>query len=346
MPVHEVQGLNDFHTQLRNPKKLVVSYFGAHWCGPCKMYGPMFDAMAGQNPQAHFIKVYEDANRDVIAEQGVRAYPTTKIFVEGTVKGEVRGANAPEVQRIVQELQGSMFHAFGGSGATLGGGGATASAEDARAARLKRFAAPAKPNPWLDAAPATTPIESGDAKMDVCGPDGCPPEAGSNPPDILAEDDELQAAIAMSMSDAAETGDSGEAKEGGEAAMDEEDTELTQGVGKLLLEMGFNEVRSRKALRSAGAGADLDACVNWLMEHQDDEDIDDPATLPPKPMPKKELTPAERAAKMEAVQKRMAERRREREEAEKAADINRESDRRQMGKDMQVGANPNPNPYP
>lgn len=39
--------------------------------------------------------------------------------------------------------------------------------------------------------------------------------------------------------------------------------------------MGFAEVRAKKSLMF-GAGSDLESAVNWLMEHQDDEGIDDP----------------------------------------------------------------------
>lgn len=39
--------------------------------------------------------------------------------------------------------------------------------------------------------------------------------------------------------------------------------------------MGFSEVRAKKSLMF-GAGSDLESAVNWLMEHQDDEGIDDP----------------------------------------------------------------------
>ena len=39
--------------------------------------------------------------------------------------------------------------------------------------------------------------------------------------------------------------------------------------------MGFAEVRAKKSLMY-GAGSDLESAVNWLMEHQDDEGIDDP----------------------------------------------------------------------
>ena len=46
-----------------------------------------------------------------------------------------------------------------------------------------------------------------------------------------------------------------------------------------LLDMGFQEVRAKKGLMF-GSGSDLESAVNWLMEHQEDPDIDDPIPFP------------------------------------------------------------------
>ncbi|CAN0408338.1 unnamed protein product, partial [Laminaria digitata] len=39
--------------------------------------------------------------------------------------------------------------------------------------------------------------------------------------------------------------------------------------------MGFAEIRAKKGLMY-GQGSDMEHAVNWLMEHQEDADIDDP----------------------------------------------------------------------
>lgn len=41
------------------------------------------------------------------------------------------------------------------------------------------------------------------------------------------------------------------------------------------MEMGFAEIRSKKGLMF-GNGNDLENAVNWIMEHQEDADIDEP----------------------------------------------------------------------
>lgn len=42
-----------------------------------------------------------------------------------------------------------------------------------------------------------------------------------------------------------------------------------------LVEMGFAEIRAKKGLMF-GNGSDMDNAVNWIMEHQEDQDIDEP----------------------------------------------------------------------
>lgn len=49
-----------------------------------------------------------------------------------------------------------------------------------------------------------------------------------------------------------------------------------------LMDMGFAEIRAKKGLMF-GSAADLDSAVNWLMDHQEDADIDEPIPDVPDP---------------------------------------------------------------
>mmetsp|Transcript_8507 Transcript_8507/g.11985 ORF Transcript_8507/g.11985 Transcript_8507/m.11985 type:complete len:163 (-) Transcript_8507:346-834(-) len=134
--VHEISDPSEFDRQI-NQKKLVVVDFSASWCGPCRMIAPAFDSLSRKYPNIVFLKVMEDTNKELIIEQGIRAFPTFLYFIEGRKVDEVRGANINKVEEKVLEHMSSVQTYFEGDGFSLGGG--HSSEFDARAARLAKF---------------------------------------------------------------------------------------------------------------------------------------------------------------------------------------------------------------
>ena len=57
--------------------------FWAEWCGPCKMFGPIFEETASENPDVTFAKVNTEAEQQLAGSLGIMSIPTLMIFRDG-----------------------------------------------------------------------------------------------------------------------------------------------------------------------------------------------------------------------------------------------------------------------
>ena len=71
---------------------LVFVDFWATWCGPCRAFGPTFEAASEENPDIVFGKVDIDANQDLASAAGIQAVPTLMIAKQGQIIFKQAGA--------------------------------------------------------------------------------------------------------------------------------------------------------------------------------------------------------------------------------------------------------------
>ena len=63
-------------------KESAVVDFYATWCGPCKMFGPIFEETSNEFDM-NFIKLDVDKSSDIAREYGVMTIPTIILFKNG-----------------------------------------------------------------------------------------------------------------------------------------------------------------------------------------------------------------------------------------------------------------------
>lgn len=164
--------------------------------------------------------------------------------------GRVEGVNFEGIKSLVEKY--CKAHDFG-SGNSLGGGGAAVSAEDARAQRLARFGGSAATSP--------PPVEKKEAAPPV-------------------KDEEMKEA-APEVADKMDVDEKADEEKCAEVEMiDPTENLKKEDIETLTNSMGFSEIRAQKGLIN-GNGT-VEGAVEWLLNHQDDDDIDDPIEKVPK----------------------------------------------------------------
>ncbi|TLS67510.1 thioredoxin [Mariprofundus erugo] len=82
---------DNFEQQVSGTGMTVIDFW-APWCGPCKMFAPIFEQVSEHREDVRFGKVNTEEQQELAAHFGIRSIPTLMIIREQVVLFSQAGA--------------------------------------------------------------------------------------------------------------------------------------------------------------------------------------------------------------------------------------------------------------
>jgi thioredoxin 1 len=96
----------EFEAAVTKPGITFVDFW-AEWCGPCRMFGPIFEKASETYPEMQFVKIDTDAEQAIAAAAQISSIPTLMAFRDGILVYREAGAlPAPQFEELIKAVEG------------------------------------------------------------------------------------------------------------------------------------------------------------------------------------------------------------------------------------------------
>lgn len=96
----------NFKEEVLESEKITIVDFWAPWCGPCKMFIPIFEKAESKYENIKFCKFNVDLDEeDISREYGIMSIPSILIFKDGKeIKRHIGFMNETELEEFLEEV--------------------------------------------------------------------------------------------------------------------------------------------------------------------------------------------------------------------------------------------------
>ncbi|HQR26025.1 MAG TPA: thioredoxin [Nocardioides sp.] len=94
-------GQHNFETTITD-NQIVLVDFWASWCGPCRMFAPIYEKASEEHPDIVFGSVNTEEEQALSAAAGISSIPTLMAFKDGSLVFAQAGAlPAPALSELI-----------------------------------------------------------------------------------------------------------------------------------------------------------------------------------------------------------------------------------------------------
>lgn len=95
-----------FQETIENNDIVLVDWW-ADWCGPCKMFAPVYDEVSAKHDDIVFGKIDTEDQQQLAAAAGISSIPTLMAFRENVLVFSQPGAiNAQQLDHLIEQVRG------------------------------------------------------------------------------------------------------------------------------------------------------------------------------------------------------------------------------------------------